>query len=125
MCDHSIYILYSLTSKDLQRTLRKSSVRPVVNLSHAPKLFLRGLNSINSAKTARKCLGTEGLSQISRIPRQNVSNLQTIQFSGLSITSVDNKGVIIVILFHFFYNLTFQILKFSVSLSYCGSIKYK
>ena len=69
MCDHSIYILYSLSSKDSQRTLRKLSVRPVVALSHAPKLFLRGLNSINPAKTVRKCLGTEGFSQISRIPR--------------------------------------------------------
>ena len=28
MRDHSIYILYSLSSKDLQRTLRNSSVRP-------------------------------------------------------------------------------------------------
>ena len=60
MCDHSIYILYSLSSKDLQRTLRKSSVRPVVNLSHAPKLFLMGLNSVNPIKTVRKCLGTPG-----------------------------------------------------------------
>ena len=63
------YILYSLSSKDSQRTLRKSRVRPVVNLSHAPKLFLMGLNSINPAETARKCLGTEGFSEISRIPR--------------------------------------------------------
>ena len=62
MCDHSIYILYSLSSKDSQRTLPKSSVRPVVNLSRAPKLFLRGLNSINPAKTVRKFLGTEGFS---------------------------------------------------------------
>ena len=30
MCDHSIYILYSRSSKDLQRTLRESSIRPVV-----------------------------------------------------------------------------------------------
>ena len=77
ICDHSIYILYSLSSKDSQRTLRKSSVRTVVNLSHAPKLFPRGLNSINPAKTVRKCLGTEGFSQISRIPcakRESPSN---------------------------------------------------
>ena len=65
MHDHSIYILYSLSSKDLQRTLRKSSVRPVVSLSHAPKLALRGLNSIKPAKIVR----TERLSQISPIPR--------------------------------------------------------
>ena len=69
MYDHSIYILYSLSSKDSQRTLRKLSVRPVVNLSHAPKLFLRGLNIINPVKTVRNCPGTEGFSQISRIPR--------------------------------------------------------
>ena len=56
---------------------------------------------------------------------QNVSHLQVIQLSGLSTTSVDNKGVIIVILFHSFYNLTFQIFKFSTSLYYFGSIKYK
>ena len=55
-----------------------------------------------------------------------MSHLQTTQLSGLSTTSVDNKGVIIVILFHFFLNnLTFQIVKFSISLYYCGSIKYK
>ena len=29
----SIYILYSRSSKDLQRTLRESSIRPDVNLS--------------------------------------------------------------------------------------------
>ena len=27
------------------------------------------INSVNPAKTVRKCLGTEGFSQISRIPR--------------------------------------------------------
>ena len=32
-CDHSIYILYPRSSKDLQRTLRESSTRPVVSLS--------------------------------------------------------------------------------------------
>ena len=69
MCDHSIYILYALSSKDSKRTLGKSSVRPAVKLSHAPKLFLVGLNSINPPETLRKCLGTEGFSQISRIPR--------------------------------------------------------
>ena len=69
MCNHFIYILYTLSSKDSQRTLRKSSVRPVVNLSHAPKLFLMGLNSVNPVKSVRKCLGTEGFSQISQIPR--------------------------------------------------------
>ena len=64
MCDHSIYILYSRSSKDVE-----SSVRPVVNLLHAPKLVLREINSTNSAKIVRKCLGTERFSQISRIPR--------------------------------------------------------
>ena len=102
MCDHSIYILYSLSSKDSQRTLPKSSVRPVVNLSRAPKLFLRGLNSINPAKTVRKFLGTEGFSQFLEFHAQNVSHLQTRQLSRLSTTSEDNKGVIIVILFHSF-----------------------
>ena len=46
-------------SKDSQRTLRKSSVRPVVNLSPAPKLFLWGLNSINPAKTVTKTFDSE------------------------------------------------------------------
>ena len=40
MCAHSIYILYSCSSKDFQRTLRESSVRPVVTLSRATKLIL-------------------------------------------------------------------------------------
>ena len=102
MCDHSIYILYSLSSKDSQRTLRKSSVRPVVNLSHAPKLLLKGINSINPAKTVRNCLGTEGSHKFLEFRAQNMSHLQTTQLSGLSTTSVDNKGGIIVILFHFF-----------------------
>ena len=81
MRDHSIYILYSLSSKDLQRTLRKSSVRPVVSLSHASKLVLRGLNGINPAKIVRKCLKTERFSQISRIPR---AKRESEKFSGLS-----------------------------------------
>ena len=81
MCDHSIYILYSLSSKDVQRTLRNSSVRPVVSLSHAPKLALRGLNRINPAKIMRKCLGTERFSQISRIPR---AKRESEKFLGLS-----------------------------------------
>ena len=52
MRDHSIYILYSLSSKDLQRTWRKWSVGRVVSL-----LALIRLNSISPAKIARKCLG--------------------------------------------------------------------
>ena len=38
MSDPSIYILYSCSSKDVQRTLRESSIEPVVHLSHAMKL---------------------------------------------------------------------------------------
>ena len=144
MRDHPIYILYSLSSKDSQRTLRKSSVRPVVSLSHAPKLALRRFNSINPAKIVTKCPGTERFSQISRIPR---AKRESEKFSGLSrnrppdrktqvnrltwkilihpvhilihpycqciftllTTSVDNKVAIIVIMFNFFCNLTFQV----------------
>ena len=146
MRDHSIYILCSLSSKDLQRTLRKSSVRPVVSLSHAPKLALRALNSINPAKIVRKCLGTERFSQISRIPRakresEKFSAYRKTQVNRLTCqilihplhilkylnspiwpiyfwlfalltTNVDNKVVITVILFHFFFHyLTFQVAK--------------
>ena len=69
MCDHSIYILYSSSSKDLQ-----SSVRPVINLLHALKLVLRELNSTNPAKIVRKCLGAERFSQISRIRRAKLES---------------------------------------------------
>ena len=81
MHDHSIYILHSLGSKDLQRTLRKSSVGTVVSLSHAPKFSLSGFNGINPVKIVRKCLGTERFSPISRIPR---AKRESEKFSGLS-----------------------------------------
>ena len=40
------HILYSCSSKDLQRTLRESSIRPVVNLSHETKLVLSVGNEV-------------------------------------------------------------------------------
>ena len=125
MCDHSIYILYSLSSKDSQRTLPKSSVRPVVTLSHAPKLFLRGLNSINPAKTVKKFLGTERFSQISRIPRAKRVTFKLDSSRDFRQRVWIIKVLLLLFYFILFYNLTFQIFKFSRSLYYCGSIKYK
>mgnify|MGYP006964566092 CR=1 FL=1 len=45
MYNHSIYVLYFLNSKDLQKTLQKSYGRPVVSLWHGPKIGPKGANS--------------------------------------------------------------------------------
>ena len=50
MCDHSIYILYSRSSKYLQRTLRESSIRPVVNFSVRSRWVSNDISSILNFK---------------------------------------------------------------------------
>ena len=120
-CRHSFEFVLSIN-----QSLKEGTTYNHLKPSKTTYNHLQPPRKIQQPPTTTSKTSTTTSKQFLELRAQNVSHLQTTQLSGLSTTSVDNKGVITVILPHFFfYNLTFQIFKFSISLYYCGSIKYK